>query len=494
MTTSPNEHSGESPTAVSYADGELRLLVRSAVLRAVTGPDEGRQCAIEREPITVGCAAENDLVLSDPLVSRQHLQVSVSDNGYLFRDLDSTNGTTYRGARINDAVLRPGAELRLGSTVLRIERGSERSETISPQNAFGQLVGNSRSMQAIFGLLAAVAPTESTVLICGETGTGKELVAEEIHRQSSRAKRPFVIFDCSAVAAELIESELFGHKKGAFTGATTDRRGVFEQAHRGTLFLDEIGELPLALQTRLLRVLDRRTVRPVGDDHVRHVDVRVIAATNRDLPQRVAQREFRQDLFYRLSVVEVRLPPLRERREDIAVLVRHFLRSRGFANVDEAFPPEVLEVFSNRKWNGNVRELRNVVERALLLADGAQALVEERSVSPSVDLPPEAPTTIDRKRPPAAAREPATSEPQPRPRGRLAGRRQRNWLRDALPEGFLHLRLKQAREELLSQFEQLYLDHLVDQHGINISRIAATAGVDRQLVRRLLRKHCFTER
>jgi DNA-binding NtrC family response regulator len=307
-------------------------------------------------------------------------------------------------------------------------------------------------MQEVFGLLAAVAPTEATVLVLGETGTGKELVAQEIHRQSPRSGRPLVVLDCGSIPAELIESELFGHIKGAFTGAHVDRAGVFEQASGGTVFLDEIGELPAELQTRLLRVLDQRTVRRVGSHRPQKVDLRVVAATNRNLEGLVAEGRFRQDLFYRLSVVEIRLPPLRQRPEDIPLLARHFLRQSGCANPDDVLTPEVLEVLATRRWPGNARELRNVVERAVILQDGISA-------GP----------------PPAEAASLTTGDA--------------DWLARAIPGSWLDRPYKELKGEVLDRLEAKYLRHLLDHHGHNISRLAGAAGIDRHLMRKLLRKH-----
>jgi transcriptional regulator with AAA-type ATPase domain len=261
--------------------------------------------------------------------------------------------------------------VRLGGSVLRVDVGDEVSEVVRGQQRFGRLVGVSPAMQEVYGLLAAVAPTDATVLILGETGTGKELAAEAIHRQSPPAQAPFQVLDCGAIPENLIESEFFGHEKGAFTGATQAREGVFERARGGTVFLDEIGELPQLLQTRLLRVLDRRQVKRVGGTSLRRVDVRLVAATNRDLRQEVEQGRFRQDLYYRLAVVCVVLPPLRQRREDIPLLARHFLWQSGCPDPDTVLTPDMLELLETRRWRGNVRELRNAIEEAVVLVDGA---------------------------------------------------------------------------------------------------------------------------
>lgn len=473
----------EGPTQVHYdAKDRPVLVLRQAMLRVVAGPGEGLSAELRRSPITVGSAPECALTLPDPKISRHHLELHVHEDGYLLRDLQSTNGTYYRGARVQQALLGLGAELRVGDSVLRIERGEEVSSQVVPQTTYGSLIGSSRPMQDVFGLLAAVAPTDTTVLILGETGTGKELVAEELHRGSPRRDKPFAVLDCGAVPEQLIESELFGHKRGAFTGADQDRAGIFEQAAGGTVFLDEIGELPLALQPRLLRVLEQRSIKRLGENHRRDVDLRIVAATHRKLAKSAAAGEFRQDLYYRLSVVQVRLPPLRERREDIPLLVRHFLRESGVANPSEVLAPSVLEALATRSWRGNIRELRNVVERAIVLADGGFPLFTSHG---ETDVDAAQPRTS----PPdaAATSAPASSVAPPIAAG--AETWDQSWLARALPEGFLDRPYKLAKELLLEQFEAEYLRSLLRKHGYNITHLADAAQIDRHLVRKLLRKH-----
>ena len=244
------------------------------------------------------------------------------------------------------------------------------------------VVGVSARILGVYRLVARVAPTKSTVLIQGETGTGKELIARAIHHHSLRAGRPFVAIDCSALAESLLESELFGHVKGAFTGAVTEKRGLFEAAHEGTCFLDEAGEISPGMQAKLLRVLQEHEVKRVGGTESLKVDVRIIAATNKDLGQQVSEGKFREDLFYRLSVVTLLLPPLRERREDIGPLVEHFLRKNAAANDKPVFhiSPEAMQVLMGYDWPGNVRELEHAIEHAVTLTSGAVVLPE--------DLPP----------------------------------------------------------------------------------------------------------
>jgi DNA-binding NtrC family response regulator len=453
----------DNPTQIVYEQKQPILVLRSAVLRVVAGPDAGASCKLSRSRVRVGSAADNDLTLTDPKVSRHHLEFQIQDTGYLLRDLQSTNGTFYRGARVGEALVGQGAEVRVGSTVLRIERGEETSELVGSERQFGSLIGSSRAMQQVYGILAAVSPTDVTVLIEGETGTGKEMVAEELHRHSPRANRLFSVVDCGALPRELIESELFGHDRGAFTGAISDREGVFERARGGTVFLDEIGELPVELQSRLLGVLERRTIKRVGGNMPRKVDFRLVAATNRDLEREVREGRFRQDLYYRLAVVRIVVPALRARREDIPQLARFFLWQAGCVNVEAVLTPELQRVLSSRSWPGNVRELRNVIERATILVDGSDMLS-------SVPLVEEAPET------------PLKPEPPPVPAGDRAPA-------VAFPAPYLEMDYKSAKELLLDQFEIQYLSRLIGVHGTNISSISRDAGVDRHLIRNLLRKH-----
>lgn len=258
------------------------------------------------------------------------------------------------------------------ATVLKAENARLRAE-LSGGHAF---VGQAPALQPVISFIGKVAPTPSTVLLTGESGTGKEVVARSIHQGSGRAEQPFVAVNCAALAESLIESELFGHEKGAFTGATTQKAGRFEQAHGGTLFLDEIGELPLASQARFLRVLEESRFERVGGTKTVTVDVRVVAATNRDLKAMAHEGRFRADLYYRLQVLQLKLPPLRDRREDIPALVHHFLR-RGSSRRVQAVDPMALDALVAYRWPGNIRELRNVVERALVLGEGATLRLED---------------------------------------------------------------------------------------------------------------------
>lgn len=346
---------------------ELRLDGFS--LTVIEGTGAGATLQAGKSEVSVGTAEGNDLVLSDPTVSRHHFSITATSAGYLLRDLGSSNGTWVGSVRVQSGFVEPGARVRVGRTTLRVDQVDEDiCEALSPEERFGALLGGSSAMRRIFAALPRIAASESTVLLEGETGTGKGVLASAIHEASARADKPFVVLDCAAIAPTLIESELFGHVKGSFTGALSDRAGAFEQATGGTIFIDEIGELPLDMQPKLLRALEERTVKRVGGNQRIKLDARVIAATNRDLRMEVNRNAFRADLFYRLNVVRVHVPPLRERTGDIERLARHFYAEMSD---DKTIPEELLASLKHQPWPGNVRELRAAVERAVLLQDPA---------------------------------------------------------------------------------------------------------------------------
>jgi predicted ATP-dependent protease len=320
------DSSNPALTTIFVEDRPHKRRLRKARMVVVEGPDRGKDLVMERERITVGRSLICDMVLADKAVSGTHFEIVANEKGFLLRDLGSTNGTFCGDLRIREVWIKPGSVIRVGQSQVAFEpiQGTVDID-LSNDDRFFELVGKSVRMREIFAKLAKIAPSELTVLIRGETGTGKELVARALHRASRRAAMPLVVQDCSSIPKELIESTLFGHERGSFTGATERHRGSFEQADGGTIFLDELGELDLQLQPKLLRVLENREIRRVGGDRTMPVNVRVVAATNRDLRQMVNEGTFREDLYYRLSVVQIDLPSLRERPEDIPLLVEHFI-------------------------------------------------------------------------------------------------------------------------------------------------------------------------
>ena len=360
----------EGATEILVRDGEhLKLRARTLRVEVLRGPNAGQVSELAGPEIRIGTGRGVQLVLFDPAVSRHHLTLRIERHGVRVIDAGSSNGTELDGVRVMDAYARPDSTLVLGSTALRLRVTQGTVDLpLSSRERFGGLLGRSVAMRQVFTLLERIAETDDSVLVEGETGTGKELVAEAIHEESHRANGPFVVFDCSAVSPNLIESELFGHVRGAFTGASATRAGLFDVADGGTLFLDEIGEMPLSMQTKLLRVLQNGEVRPVGGERSRTVDVRIIGATHRDLEAMVAAGTFREDLFYRLNVVGIRVPPLRERREDIPLLVSRFVDkyAEGRKVKVTRAAMDRLAVFP---WPGNVRQLENEIRRALVLAD-----------------------------------------------------------------------------------------------------------------------------
>jgi two-component system, NtrC family, nitrogen regulation response regulator GlnG len=431
----------ETATVPVERKGPIRLK-----LLVLTGPDTGRSHSLSAGHYRIGKDSECDIVLKDKAVSRLHLSLEVKEDGVLARDLGSRNGSFCEGMRFTELQVRPGATLKLGTTELKLVPEDSRERVIPPSSRthFGGLVGGSRRMREVFTLLERLAAGDADVLIQGETGTGKELCAEAIHRESPRGKNTFVIVDLAGTAPTLIESELFGHVKGAFTGAHSDRAGAFERANGGTVFLDEVGELPLEVQPRLLRALERRQVKRVGANDYRTVDVRVVAATHVDLEAAVKAGKFREDLFHRLAVLRVRLPPLRERPEDIPLLVDTVLGRMG--RPPSALSEQTRALLAQYPWPGNVRELRNVVERVVNL--GEEALPEIAAPAP-VDAP--------------------------RPAGGIA------------PE--LELPFKEAKERLIEGFERDYLKGLLERCEGNVSRASREAGIDRVYLRKLLKKH-----
>jgi len=379
-------------------EGDKEFPFRSGKMVVISGVDLQKTFAIGGKEVTIGSQQDNYCVLNDPTVSRHHAVIEEAGKGYVLRDLGSTNGTYLNEIRIKEAYLEYGSVIGLGNTRLQFVPLEERVEIPpSEEDYFGDVFGRSLEMRRIFTMLKKISPSDITVTIEGETGTGKELVARGIHFSSQRARGPFVVIDCGSISKNLMESELFGHEKGAFTGATQTHRGAFEVAHGGTIFIDEIGELGLEMQPKLLRVLEQREVRRVGGNEVFKVDVRVIAATNKDLISEVQKGRFREDLFYRISVVRIHLPSLRERGEDIPLLAQQFARELSGpygGGGDMAVSAEALEILRHYHWPGNVRELKNIITRAMAMGDGKVLRLrdfitplssEQRTQAPSLD-------------------------------------------------------------------------------------------------------------
>lgn len=427
-----------------------------ATLRAVNGPAKGAAWALNKVHGTVGRHPTNDLVLDDPEVSGVHLELRRVGGRLHLEDAGSTNGTWLGPHRIHQVELAPGGEVRVGATVLRYDEGTPppggnvEGELLSSGSpaTFGGLVGRSPVMLELFTTLTRIAPKALSVLVQGETGTGKEEVARAIHAHSARTAGPFVVIDATSLPETLVESLLFGHEKGAFTGADQRRVGLFEAADGGTLFLDELGELPLPAQAKFLRVLERQEFTRVGGHSVVKVDVRVVAATNRDLRHEVEQGRFREDLFFRLAQVHVHLPPLRARREDLEVIIERLLT--GVApDRTVALDPEAMAYLRGQPWPGNVRELRNVLLRAVALAPAGAPIRRADVAGEGLGL-----------------------------QGGRTGR------------GAVDLSgsFAEAKERALEHFEMAYLGAVMRRSNGNLSLAARNAGLARHYFRDLLRK------
>ncbi len=403
----------------------------------------------------VGSAPSVQLRVEDPAVSRLHAELELRSDGHVWvRDLGSTNGTWVNGVLVQSARISPGAELRVGATTMTLTFAAEAAKApLWPHDKLGSLVARSESMREMFMVLADYARTDSAILVQGETGTGKELVARAIHETSGRAEHPFVVVDCGALPEALLESELFGHAKGSFTGAIAARAGAIESADGGTVFLDEIGELPLSMQPKLLRVLESLTVRRVGEAEHRKVDVRFVAATHRDIRAMVASGSFREDLYFRLAVLPAFVPPLRERPSDIGLLLAHFLEGRAIH-----VRPEIIAEMERWPWPGNVRELRSFAERAVAVGP-ERAWVMTRGLSATTSIaPPEMATA---------------SAPS-----------------DGPPPISIELPFKVLRERYNDHLEREYLGLLVARYGRkDVAQLAEAAGLDRSYMHRLLKKH-----
>ncbi len=436
--------------------------IRKLRVVIVDGPESkehGRVHSFAQDEVRIGSSPEADVPLADNSVSREHVSIRLSPGGFVLTDLGSTNGTFLSSLRIHECVFSSETLISIGKSVLRLVPLAETVEhEVSPRASFGRMLGASAAMRETFALLERVAPSDLTVLVEGETGTGKELAAEGIHEASGRPGE-LVPVNCGAIPRELLESELFGHEKGAFSGAVRERKGAFLAADKGTLFLDEVGELPLDMQAKLLRALERREVKAVGSDRTVSVDVRVVAATNKNLAKEVKAGRFRQDLYYRLAVVTVKIPPLRTRLEDLRLLVdgvwEELARRRKASGLPppERLDPTAMQMLQRYDFPGNVRELRNIVERWAVLGTTSGPAPTSGSVH--------------------ASGGPAESQGVP-PSGAEPFRE------------LLELPYHEARDALLERFERAFTESILERTGGNVSKAARDAGVDRRHLQRLM--------
>jgi len=430
------------------------------VLTITEGPERGRTFRLDETTPTrtlIGTSPACEIRLTDREVSRRHAGLERVGSALKVSDLSSTNGTWVDRVKVFEAELQGGEFLRVGSTMFQVDvEHAGREAQLPSVVAFGRVVGASREMRRLYPLVARLAQTSVPVVIEGETGTGKEALAESIHEMGPRANGPFVVFDCTAVPPSLVEAELFGHERGAFTGALQGRKGVFEQAHGGTLLIDEVGDLDLSLQPKLLRAIERFEVRRIGGDRWLRVDVRVLAATRRDLDREVQAGRFRDDLFHRLAVARIELPALRNRIGDVAVLAAHFWREMG--GDPRALSTALLQRWEDYDWPGNVRELKNTIARQLALGDLA-------------DVRPERPASV---RPP----------PLPVSSGGLGAAVGAGG--DAI-DAFVEMGLPfpQARDRILDEFEQRFVARVLAQHGGDVAKAAAASGIGRRYFQKL---------
>jgi DNA-binding NtrC family response regulator len=432
---------------INQADHASSLHIRRARLRVVKGPDKGMEKLVPPHGLVVGTAPECNFVLSDSAISQTHFSVMPGETGFHLQDLGSRNGTWMRGIRFKDAYIRRRENIEIGYTTLRLLLMDGHEEyPLSSSTSFGGMIGRSVAMRQVFAMLERASASDATLLLEGESGTGKDLAAETVHSLSPRKEGPFVVVDCGSMQANLVESQLFGHRKGAFTGAVSDRPGAFEAADGGTVFLDEIGELDAALQPKLLRVLEKKQVQRLGENEYRPANVRVIAATNRDLETEMKAGRFRQDLYYRLSVLRVHMPALRDRREDVRPLAINIVRQlQHERDPKDVISEDVLALLLNHPWPGNVRELRNVIERLLLFPDWPEA-----ALTPGSELP-------------------QTGEGE-----------------------VMEMPFHEARRVVTERFEKAYLASALDACDGVVARAAQKADIPRQTFHRLMSKHNLT--
>ena len=468
------------PTKVSYLVNQGPTLhLRRCILQAAE--DSSQEWVFDKEEIRIGSMDDNDIVLADDTVSRYHCRIVQDETSYILVDNGSTNGTFINKVRVREGFLKPGCTIGVGQSQLRFNAREEEVQIVpSRADRCAGLIGGNAKMREIYSIIEKIAPTATTVVIDGDTGTGKEVVAQAIHSLSPRSRNELVVFDCGAVPPNLIESELFGHEKGSFTGAMMSREGLFELADGGTLFLDELGELPLDLQPKLLRVLEQREIRRVGGAKSQKVDVRIIAATNRNLEDEVRAGRFRQDLFYRLSVVRLHLPSLHARADDIPLLVNHFLEHGSYNRLPNgqqrarAFSREAMVVLQHYPWPGNVRELVNVVERAVSFCEqGTIDLSDLPDYIRTAKAPPREAAPMAKRASSVPAAASLAAQPPPTPEELLA----------------VGITFKDAKERWVTTFERDYIVQMLRRNSGNISHAARHADIDRKYFRKLMKKY-----
>lgn len=422
-------------------------------MQVVDGSDSGKVFVVDgQKPVRlyVGTSDASDFRLDDPHVSRRHCGIELRGDMLELVDSGSTNGTIVNGVRVREASLGGGELIRVGGTTLRLAKGPGLGEIeIAGGTRFGRVIGMSPEMRKLYPYLERLAKSDIPIIIEGETGTGKELLAESIHEMSGRSAGPLVVFDCTAVPPSLMESALFGHERGAFTGAISARPGVFEQADGGTLFIDEIGDLDSNLQPKLLRALEKSEVQRVGSNKWIRANVRILVATRRDLEQEIQQGRFRDDLYYRLAVARIELPPLRRRSGDIHFIANHIWRELGG---DPAhFPGDLLDRTRDYSWPGNIRELRNAVAHRYALGDMAEPKTLQRAAA----------TTAG---------------------GDVVAKAESGGARSDIIEQVIRTQLSffEARERVLAEFQERFVDAVLDRHGGNVAQAAAASGIARR--------------
>ena len=448
--------------------------LRKSRLEILDGEGAGTLIELVKPIFLIGTDPLCDLVLEDRTASRRHCELIAENDGYKLIDLNSTNGTWLEGLKVGQVFLDHTSIFRAGKTRIRLVIDRKVEPLKRDRTRYGNIIGQSPPLRDVLAILDKVAPTDLSIVIEGETGTGKELIVRALHGASRRARKPLEVFDCSAFPGTLLESELFGHERGAFSGAAYTHKGVFERADGGTIFFDELGEMDIEFQAKFLRALESGEIRRVGGERTQRVDVRPIAATNRNLDELIEEGRFRQDLFYRLAKVRFRLPPLRERVEDIALLADFFLDNiANSVGTRPSLAPDAVAVLESYAWPGNIRELRNMIERAATMCDDritGDYLASELGMLNSHVPASHAPSADSPHADDQGGVQAFLTAPIQSPEG------------DSVP-------LREAKDQLVSEFEKQYLEHLLEKHQQNISAAAREAQIDRRHFYRLLKKY-----